>query len=578
MRKTKIICTIGPACEDMDSLRALFAAGMNVARLNQSHGDHEEHGRRIDRLQQLHKELNQPVGIMIDLKGPEIRTGSMENGNVTLEDGQPFVLTAETVAGTASRVSVSHTDLPGDVRPGSRILLDDGLIELVVNSVEGKDINCTVLNGGVLGSKKGINLPGVNVSLPALTEKDVDDITFGVSRGIDFVAASFVQRAEDVTNIRKLLVRLGGAGVQIISKIENQQGVSHIDEIIRVSDAIMVARGDLGVEIPIENVPIVQKDIIMKCNQAGKPVITATQMLDSMIRNPRPTRAEASDVANAILDGTDAIMLSGETAQGRYPVEAVRTMAKIAEHAEALPGKLMPTQHLYDMPTTDAVSFASCAMAERLDAAAIITATHSGGTARAISKFRPQCPIFATTVSEESSNKLSLVWGVIPLVIGTVENTDEIVDKSIAVVQARGALQCGDVAIITAGVPVGFSGTTNLIKVHVVGDVMLKGSGLGVKTVYGPVCVMMRAEDGEGIFPDGGILVTPMTDNSFLPYMRRAGALIVEGDDLLSHAGVVGLTLEIPVILGAMGAASLLKNGMFVSVEPTTGRVYNGKI
>lgn len=414
MRKTKIVCTIGPSSESLENTKKLIMAGMNVARLNFSHGDFDEHGGRIKAIRQACEELNKTVAILLDTKGPEIRTGKLEVEPIELVQDEYITLTTEEILGTKERLSITYADLPNDVEPGSTILIDDGLIGLTVVEVQGTEIKCRIVNGGTIKSKKGVNVPGVAISLPGITEKDANDIVFGIEQGIDFIAASFVRKASDVLEIRELLEKHNAGHIQIISKIENQQGVDNLDEILEVSDGLMVARGDLGVEIPAEEVPLVQKRMIEKCNVAGKPVITATQMLDSMQRNPRPTRAEASDVANAIFDGTDAIMLSGETAAGKYPVESVLTMSRIAEKAESA----LPYQELYlkqrvaqQTTVTEAISQSVALSAQDLNAKAIITSTESGHTARMVSKYRPEAPIIAVTTEDRTSRRLALAWG-----------------------------------------------------------------------------------------------------------------------------------------------------------------------
>nr|WP_027338980.1 pyruvate kinase [Halonatronum saccharophilum] len=471
MRRTKIVCTIGPASESEEMLANLMDAGMNVARLNFSHGDHQEHGTRIERIRRLSKEKGKPVAVLLDTKGPEIRTGMLENDEkVVLEDGQEFTLTTEEIQGNSTRTSVSYKDLPKDMNPGDTILIDDGLIGLEVKSINGSEVVCNVVNGGKLGSRKGVNLPGVSVNLPAITDKDISDIKFGIEQGVDFIAASFVRKADDVLAIREILEE-ANADIHIIPKIENQEGVENIDEIIEVADGLMVARGDLGVEIPPEKVPAAQKMMIQKCNRVGKPVITATQMLDSMQDNPRPTRAEASDVANAIYDGTDATMLSGETAAGDYPVESVETMARIAIETE----KSLEYKKLMDRDTlaatdtvTDSISYATCKSAYELNAAAIITSTQSGYTAKMVSKYRPNTPVVAVTSSQRVFNKLILTWGVNPILAEISESVDGMIEDSInAVVNADYASK-GDLVVITAGTPVKESGTTNLLKVDIV--------------------------------------------------------------------------------------------------------------
>ena len=578
MRRTKIVCTIGPASEDEQTLQQLLDAGMNVARLNMSHGDYQEHGARIERLRRLREEKNLPVGIMLDTKGPEIRLGKFQGGKVELNAGQSFTLTTRELLGDATRASISYAGLPGDVAPGQHILLDDGLIDLKVARIEGEQIVCQVENGGSIGDRKGVNVPGAQIGLPAITQKDIDDILFGVDQGVDFIAASFVRKASDVLEIRQILEAHRGEHIHIIAKIESQEGVDNLEDILTVSDGIMVARGDLGVEIPIAEVPLVQKRIIAMCNQASKPVITATQMLDSMIRNPRPTRAEANDVANAILDGTDAIMLSGETASGRYPLQALRIMATIAERTEQAQ---LPTRRTeQDRPmtsVTEAVSHACVAMAEELKASAIITATHMGSTARQISRYRPPCQIVATTDQPHTYYRMSLVWGVRSLMAPSTGNTDEMINTSVGLVERAGFLKSGDVALITAGVPVGTSGTTNLIKVHVAGDVLIRAKGVGSGSAYGKVCVVRQLSDAQEKFEEGDVLVAKQTDNSLMPFIRKASAIITENGDSLSHAAVVGLALDIPVILSAKNACSMLRDGLYVTVHPGSGFVYNGK-
>ncbi|NWL89798.1 MULTISPECIES: pyruvate kinase [unclassified Paenibacillus] len=468
MRKTKIVCTIGPSSESLENTKKLIMAGMNVARLNFSHGDFEEHGNRIKTIRQASQELGKTIAILLDTKGPEIRTGKLKEEPIELVQDEFITLTTEEILGDKNRISVTYKELPGDVKVGSTILIDDGLIGLAVEEVQGTEIKCRIVNGGTIKSKKGVNVPGVNISLPGITEKDANDIKFGIEQGIDFIAASFVRKASDVLEIRKLLESSNAAHIQIISKIENQQGVDNLDEILEVSDGLMVARGDLGVEIPAEDVPLVQKLMIEKCNRVGKPVITATQMLDSMQRNPRPTRAEASDVANAILDGTDAIMLSGETAAGKYPVESVQTMSRIAEKAESAldyHGILVKQRIAQETTVTEAISQAVTTSALELNAKAIITSTETGYTARMVSKYRPQAPIIAVTTQEQTLRRLALNWGVIPVKGHTATSTDEMFDNAMKGGLESGVVVDGDLVVITAGIPLGSSGSTNLIKV-----------------------------------------------------------------------------------------------------------------
>ncbi|MCK8815763.1 pyruvate kinase [Natroniella sulfidigena] len=579
MRRTKIVCTIGPASEDRETLAKLIDAGMNVARLNFSHGDHQEHQARIDLIRELAREKGRPVAILLDTKGPEIRTGMLENDQkVDLEAGEQITLTTEEVEGTASKVSVNYPNLPQDISEGKRILIDDGLIELKVTETTETEVICEVINGGKLGSRKGVNLPGISVKLPAITDKDVADIEFGIEQGVDFIAASFVRKADDVLAIREILEE-HNSGIYIIPKIENQEGVENIEGILEVSDGLMVARGDLGVEIPPERVPTAQKMMINRCNEAGKPVITATQMLDSMIRNPRPTRAEASDVANAIHDGTDATMLSGETAAGDYPVEAVKTMARIAlETEKSLERNLLGAMNNQEqISTTNSISYATCKTASDLEAAAIITSTRSGYTARMVSKYRPYPPIIAATPSQKILNRLSLSWGVRPVLVNETESTDEMIEESVTAALSSQYIENGDVVVITAGTPVGITGTTNLLKVHTVGEVITQSIGIGKKSASGRVCVVEDAETAEDKIQEQDILVTSVTDEKFTPLLEKCSAVITEEGGLTSHAAIIGLQLEIPVIVGAENIMDKLETGDIVTVDSIRGLVYKGE-
>lgn len=581
MKKTKIVCTIGPTSEEEEVLRKLFLSGLNVARLNFSHGNHEEHRERIHTIKKIREELQLPIGIMLDTKGPEIRIGNFEEKSIELVDGDEFTLTIKDIVGDKSIVRVLYKDLPKDVDKGNRILIDDGLVELRVEEIiNGTDIRCIVINGGTLSDHKGVNVPKVDINLPAVTKKDIEDINFGIEEDIDFIAASFIRKAEDVLEIRKVLEDNGGEDIGIISKIENQEGVDNIDGIIEASDGIMVARGDLGVEILTEEIPLIQKRIIRKCNRAGKPVITATQMLDSMMRNPRPTRAEVTDVANAILDGSDSIMLSGETAAGKYPVEAVKTMYNIAIKTEESVDYLEKVKlNLVDedLSTTNAISKATCTTAEALKASAIITATSSGHTAKAVSKFRPKAPIIAATTSSSVMRRLSLVWGVYPVLSLKSELTDEVIDTSIFSAMRKGYIEEGDLIVITAGIPVGVAGTTNLIKVHTVGEVLLKGIGIGKKSVSGKVCIGSNSNELAEKFKEGDILVSKFTDRDMIDYMEKASAIVVEQSGLTSHAAIVGLNFGKPTIVGAEKAITTLKDGEIVTVDPSAGLVYKGE-
>ncbi|MFC4618256.1 pyruvate kinase [Camelliibacillus cellulosilyticus] len=579
MRKTKIVCTIGPASESVDTLIKLIDAGMNVARLNFSHGDHEEHGRRIANIREAAKQTGKTIGILLDTKGPEIRTGDMATEKVSLKRGQKLTISMEDVKGTSEKISVSYKGLGRDVHPGSKILLDDGLIELEVVSSDEKEIVTTVLNSGELKSKKGVNVPGVSINLPGITEKDARDIRFGIEQGIDFIAASFVRRPSDVLEIRELLEQYQSEDIMIIPKIENREGVENIDDILNVSDGLMVARGDLGVEIPAEEVPLVQKYLIKKCNALGKSVITATQMLDSMQRNPRPTRAEASDVANAIFDGTDAIMLSGETAAGDYPVEAVQTMDRIAARTEtALDYRSMFETRIKEAETTitDAIGQAVANTALTLNVSSIITATVSGHTAKVVAKYRPKANIVAVTSSERALRRLTLVWGVYPQLGQMATSTDEMLDVAVDEAVNSGIVHHGDLVVITAGVPVGEVGTTNLLKVHVVGQVLAKGQGIGRKSASGRAFITNSAKEANEHMPDGAILVTSSTDRDLMKAVERASAVITVEGGLTSHAAVVGLSLDIPVIVGVSDACAILKNGQEITIDAERGYIYNG--
>ena len=470
VKKTKIVCTLGPASQSEEVLTQLMQNGLNVCRFNFSHGSHEEHKERIDMAKKVREKLNKPVAILLDTKGPEIRTGNFEDPEVFLEEGQKFTITMKDIMGTKEMCTVSYKGLAEDVKSGDSILIDDGLVGLEVQSIEGNKISCKVMNTGFVGTHKGVNVPGVSIKLPALTEKDIADLKFGCEIGVNLVAASFIRKASDVEAIRKVLVENGGEHIQIFSKIENQEGVDNIDAILEASDGIMVARGDLGVEIPMENLPAVQKMIIEKCNNVGKPVITATQMLDSMIRNPRPTRAEVSDVANAIYDGTDAIMLSGESANGDWPVEAVQTMAKIAIEAEKqLDYEIATSRAKKHIPAiAGVISRAAANAAYELKDSAIITSTQSGATAGRLSQCRPDCPIVAVTPDEKVAKKLALCFGVYPVVSGQMQSTDHMMEESVKVAEANGFVKTGDTVVIAAGVPVDKIGATNLLKISVV--------------------------------------------------------------------------------------------------------------
>ncbi len=580
MKKTKIVCTIGPASESVEMLVNLINAGMNVCRLNFSHGDYEEHGARIKNIREAVKITGKRVAILLDTKGPEIRTNDMENGAITMKIGDSVRISMTEVLGTNEKFSITYPELINDVNVGSHILLDDGLIDLEVTDIDrdANEIITVVKNEGVLKNKKGVNVPGVSVNLPGITEKDANDIRFGIGQGIDFIAASFVRRASDVLEITKILEEENATHIQIIPKIENQEGIDNIDEILKVSDGLMVARGDMGVEIPTEDVPVVQKALIKKCNALGKPVITATQMLDSMQRNPRPTRAEANDVANAIYDGTDAVMLSGETAAGDYPLEAVQTMARIAVRTEeTLVNQDSFALKLYSKTDmTEAIGQSVGHTARNLGIQTIVAATESGHTARMISKYRPKAHIVAITFSEQKARSLSLSWGVYATVADKPSSTDEMFNLASKVSQEEGYASEGDLIIITAGVPVGEKGTTNLMKIQMIGSKLVQGQGVGEEAIIAKAVVAGTAEEAVAKATEGAILVTKTTDKEYMPAIEKASALVVEEGGLTSHAAVVAIAQNIPVIVGAADATSLINNDEVITVDPRRGIVYRG--
>ena len=582
MKKTKIVSTIGPASESEEVLRELFKNGLNVTRLNFSHGSHKEHKEKMDTIKKVRADMNLPVALMLDTKGPEIRLGNFTDKEIVLKEGDTFTLTSRDMMGNQDMVSQSYKDLYQDVSIGDRILIDDGLVELRVENVDHQstDIGCLVLNGGEISNHKGVNVPNVKINLPAITKKDVEDIKFGIENDIDFIAASFIRKDIDVIEIRKILEDNFGSHIHIISKIENQEGVDNIDSIIAASDGIMVARGDLGVEIEPQEIPLIQKMIINKCNEVGKPVITATQMLDSMMRNPRPTRAEVTDVANAILDGSDAIMLSGETAMGKYPIDAVKTMYKIAmtmENSKEYRNKFDNKISKKNIATTNAISHATCTTAEALGASSIITATSSGYTSRSISKFRPAAPIISATYTDRVMRQLSLVWGVYPVKSYMSTSTDEVIDSSIHVAIEEGYVEEGDLVVLTAGIPVGVSGTTNMLKVHTIGKVITSGTGIGKQSISGNIAIGSTDEELKDKFKDGDILVSRYTDKDITKYIERSSGLIVEEGGLTSHGAIVGLHLNLPTIVGAKDATILMENGDLITIDSLSGLIYKGE-
>ncbi len=579
MKKTKIICTVGPNTDDVALLCQMMHAGMDLARFNFSHGSHAEHELRLRLVREAAAVAGKIVATVADTRGPEMRLGVLGEGKVTLKEGAEFILTTDDVIGTSAMASVNYPGLPQEVSPGRHILLADGLLSLEVTSVENKMIVTRVVNGGELSSRKRVACPGVELQLPFLSDQDRADILFAAAQGMDYVAASFVQKAEDVLAIRRVLEE-SGYSMGIISKIENAAGVEHIEEIIDVSDAVMVARGDLGVEIPAEEVPLVQKDIIARCNKAGKPVVTATQMLESMMNSYRATRAEASDVANSIFDGSDAIMLSGETASGRYPLEAVRTMAKIAVRTEQSLdyAGIFSKKGLRDrIHSTDAVSHATVQIAHEVDAGAILTITESGFTARMLAKYRPDVPIIAVSRFDTVVRAMQLYWGVAPLLGPFSDNTDEMIDLSLNCALQNNAIKGGASVVITAGVPVGTPGSTNLIKVVSVGNRLTNGTGIGKKTITGNVCVAVSGEDFSSKLRSGDVLVVDILNDEDVPVASaKAAAIVAEEGGLTSTAAIVGITCGIPVIVGAEGATDILQDRQLVTVDPIGGVVFEG--
>ena len=580
MRKTKIICTLGPSTDKDGVLRELVANGMNVARFNFSHGSYEEHKGRLDNLKAIRAELGKPVAALLDTKGPEIRLKEFKNGVEMLEAGQTFTLTTREVEGTKEICSITYKDLPQDVHEGGTIMLDDGLIKLRITNVTDTDITCEVLNSGKIKTKKGVNVPGVHLSMPYLSQRDRDDIIFGVQQGFDFIAASFVRTAQDVYDIRNLLNEYD-SNIRIIAKIENREGVNNIDSILAAADAVMVARGDLGVEIDFTELPGIQKSVIDRSFSFGKPIVTATQMLDSMMVNPRPTRAEISDVANAIYDGTSAIMLSGETAAGAYPVEALKTMSAIAERTENevhyRDNRLVDAGN-GQISVSDATAHAACLTAKDVNASAIVTVSESGNTARLLSKYRPAQPIIACVMNEQVQRQLAISWGITPLMMALAHSTDELIEMSTNLAKENGYLHDGELAVVTAGVPVGVSGTTNMIKIHMIGNCLATGVGIGpegsaLANATGKACVCHNLDELRAKFKPGMVLVVSSTSNEMLSYVRDAAAIVVEEPGLNSHAAIAGKALLKPTIVGAAGATSHIRDGLMVAVDCAHGSV-----
>ena len=576
--RTKIVCTIGPASQEPEQLVRLIRAGMDVARLNFSHADQAAHAETIRRIREAAEQVGKPVAILADMQGPKLRMGKMREGGVPIAPGERLVITTDDILGEPGRVPAQYDRLPKAVQPGDRVLIDDGLLELVVREVSDTDIQAEVLTGGVINSNKGINLPRAALDIPAITEKDRADLAFAIEQGLDWIALSFVRTASEVWDLKGYIRQLSAFGRQtpVIAKIEKPEAINNIDEIIQASDGIMVARGDLGIELSPEAVPMLQKTIITKCNAMGKPVITATQMLDSMIRNPRPTRAEASDVANAILDGSDAIMLSGETASGKYPLQAVQTMVRIAQEVER---SQVGNAHLevaakVRRTFSEAVSHASVEMAVDLSAAAIVTPTVSGSTARAISRFRPPSPVVAVTPSPFTQRELMLFWGVYPLLSQRSATTDAITADAVEAAQIAGYVKEGDVLVVTGGSSGGGTGTTNLIKVHLIERVLGHGLGLGDRKVIGRVRRLASPVPPDVKIDPDEIVVAERTDRTFLPALNRAAALITADTRPDSHSRLAVLEMGLPAVLGVSEGVEQFEDGMHIVMDSKRGLIY----
>ena len=576
MRKTKIVCTLGPSTDREGVLREMIQAGMNVARFNFSHGTHAEHKARLDALKALREELDAPVAAMLDTKGPEVRLKDFAGGRVHLTAGQEFTLTTVQVEGDAHRCSITYGELPGDVKAGDTILLDDGLVRLTVLETSKTEIRCRVENDGDMKNHKGVNVPGVRLNMPYMSQQDRDDLLFGAEQGFDYVAASLVRSAADVRELRHVLDK-AGSRMRIIAKIENQEGVSNLPEILDAADGIMVARGDMGVEIDFAEIPLIQKNMIARCVACGKPVITATQMLDSMMENPRPTRAEITDVANAIYDGTSAIMLSGETAAGRYPVESVKTMDAIARRTESDINHVKRMTQMAGgrnrLSVAAATAHAACTTAQEIGADAILTVSQRGTTARLVSRFHPGTPIIACLLDQQVRRQMALYWGVEPIMMPYASSTDELVDFAVQAAAQAGVVHEGDLVVVTAGVPVGVAGTTNMIRIQQVGGALVNAAGIGEKKASGPLCICRSTDEVAEKFQPGDVLVVPYTTNKLLPYIRQAAAVITEEASVECHTATIGLALDKPVIVGAAGAVQRLTDGTMVTVDCARGLV-----
>ena len=578
-RKVKIVCTMGPACWDEETISELVRSGMNVARLNFSHGDHDSHTKTINNVRKVEETLRRPVATLLDTKGPEIRTGMLEgHQKVMLEAGNGFSLLLAPAVGNSVGVYVDYPGLYKEISVGQEIFIDDGSILLLAESLDSNSVRCRVMVGGELGEKKGVNVPGADLSVPTLTEKDISDIRWGIEHSVDYIAVSFVRTKEDILGVRKILEEHSGEA-KIIAKIETRQSVENIDEILAIVDGIMVARGDLGVEMPTEDVPMVQKEIIEKCRSQGKPAIVATQMLDSMIRNPKPTRAEASDVANAVIDGADAVMLSGETAGGRYPVGSVKMMHKILMRTEENLSEWQRTPKIFFNcgEIADAVSRAARDISETVCATAILSLTRSGATARMVSKYRPDCPIIAMTPSFSTWRELALVWGVYPLICPFTTDVEESVSNSLSIVQEEGLIKGGDNVVFTSGIPLGVPGSTNLVQVYTVGKIIGKGLSLIKKKTRGVVCKAETPEEANQKITQGSILVVRKTDRDYIPAMERASGVVSEEDGFSCHTAVASLNMGLPGIVGVSGIFDLVEDGTLITLDGVRGVIYLGR-
>jgi pyruvate kinase len=579
-RRTKIVATIGPATSSPEMLKAIIEAGATTLRLNFSHGTHADHQRSIRLIRQTAFELNRPVAILQDLQGPKIRLGRFETGSIILAKGDRFTLTNRPIEGTQEISCVTYDYLADEVPVGSNILLDDGKVEMVVEEInhEKGDLHCRVTVPGKLSNNKGVNFPGVYLSIKAMTDKDREDLMFGLDQGVDWVALSFVRNPQDIIEIKEL-ISSAGKNVPVIAKIEKHEAIEQMEAVLSLCDGVMVARGDLGVELPAEDVPVLQKRLIATANRLGIPIITATQMLDSMVSNPRPTRAEVSDVANAILDGTDAVMLSNETAVGSFAVEAVATMARIAERIEQ--EEILNTNSRLSRDNRrsipNAISQAVGQIAESLGAAAIMTLTQTGATARNVSKFRPKTPILAITPHVNVARQLQMVWGVKPLLVLELPSTGQTFQAAINVAQEKNLLTEGDLVVMTAGTLQGVSGSTDLIKVEIVTAILGQGIGLGQGSVSGRARVVHNAMDASNFTP-GDILVASRTGVDFVEAIRKAGGIITEEESLTSHAAVIGLRLGVPVIVGVKEATQVIKDGAILTLDMQRGLIYSGAV